>query len=103
MAVAPPGTGKTSGLIVPNLLKVPNSSFVLDIKPELEEPTSTCRRELLGNEVLIFNPFAINIKGEYVIDENGDEKENRHIDYKEHSMFFNPFAREQIQHLSNVF
>ena len=35
LIVAPPGRGKTSGIIIPNLLAVPNSSIVYDIKGEL--------------------------------------------------------------------
>lgn len=101
VVVAPPGAGKSAGVIIPNLLEVPNSCIVLDIKGENEEKTSKYRRDYLGNEILIFNPFAIDIKAEPILNEQGEIVEMREkVDYKEHSMFFNPFARECVENLS---
>ena len=58
LVVAAPGTGKTSGVIVPNLLTIKTSAIVLDIKGEIEALTSEYRRKVFKNEILILNPFG---------------------------------------------
>lgn len=101
LVVAPPGTGKTSGVIIPNLLSLPNSCVVLDIKGENEELTSDYRRKYFNNEILIFNPFGIKIRAKEVIDEEtGEVKEIREVDTSENTLFFNPFAYECVKDLN---
>lgn len=101
LVVAPPGTGKTSGVIIPNLLSLPNSCVVLDIKGENEELTSDYRRKYFNNEILIFNPFGIKIKAKEEIDsETGEIKEIREVDTSENTLFFNPFAYECVKDLN---
>lgn len=101
VVVAPPGAGKSAGVIIPNLLEVPNSCIVLDIKGENEEKTSAYREKYLNNEILIFNPFAIKIKAEPILNEQGEVVDmKKSVDFGEHSMFFNPFARECVENLS---
>lgn len=39
-----PGSGKTQGQVIPNLLRYPGSAFVLDVKGELFEATADARR-----------------------------------------------------------
>lgn len=58
LIVAPPGRGKTSGIIIPNLLAVPNSSIVYDIKGELYQKTAGYRQQKLENEIQLFQPFS---------------------------------------------
>ncbi len=40
LIVAPPGTGKTASIAIPNLLSLPQSCVVLDIKVELYQKTA---------------------------------------------------------------
>ncbi len=47
LVVAPPGTGKTSGIILPNLFTVPNSTLALDIKGELYAKSAGYRKNIL--------------------------------------------------------
>jgi len=54
---APTRSGKGVGIVIPNLLLFPDSVVVLDIKQENFELTSGFR-ELYGQEVHLFNPFA---------------------------------------------
>jgi len=68
--IAPPGTGKTAAIIIPNLLSCTNSMFINDVKCELWDLTSAARSKMgrvglfaptlnLGKEdSLCFNPFA---------------------------------------------
>nr|AKN36606.1 Type IV secretion system protein VirD4 [Vibrio splendidus]AKN40553.1 conjugal transfer protein (traG) [Enterovibrio norvegicus] len=68
--IAPPGTGKTAAIIVPNLLSCTNSMFINDVKLELWDLTSKQRGRMgkvglfaptlnLGKDKsLCFNPFA---------------------------------------------
>lgn len=58
LVVAPPGSGKTAGMIIPNLLSVPNSCLVLDIKGELYEKTAGYRQKYFNNEIQLFSPFS---------------------------------------------
>lgn len=57
---APSRSGKGVGIVVPNLLDFENSIVAQDIKLELYEMTSKYRREVLGQEVFLFNPFSKN-------------------------------------------
>ena len=58
LVVAPPGSGKTAGMIIPNLLSVSNSCLVLDIKGELYQKTAGYREKNFNNEVQLFSPFS---------------------------------------------
>jgi len=68
LIIAPSGTGKTAGFIIPTLLSIRNSVIVLDIKGELFSKTAKAREENLKQKVLVFglqgnlkfNPFAKN-------------------------------------------
>jgi len=55
---APTGSGKGTGLVIPNLLTYPGSMIVLDIKGENFHVTARRRREL-GNKVYILDPFLV--------------------------------------------
>lgn len=74
LVIAAPGTGKTSGIVIPNLLSIITSAIVLDIKGEVEELTSQYRKEVFKNEILIFNPYG-----------------------NDNNFYFNPFDKETIQ------
>lgn len=58
LVVASPGSGKTAGIIIPNLLSVPNSCIITDIKGELYEKTAGYRQQVLKNEIQLFSPFS---------------------------------------------
>lgn len=58
LIVAPPGKGKTSGIIIPNLLLVPNTTIVYDIKGELYQKTAGYRQKYFKNEIQVFSPFS---------------------------------------------
>ena len=69
LLMAPPGTGKSAGVIIPTLLTLQNSVVVHDPKGELYDATHEARLKL-GHQVMIFdidekdsikfNPFAPN-------------------------------------------
>lgn len=60
LSIAPTRTGKGRGLILPNLLHLPEHSvFVIDPKGENALGSVQYRRDGLGNDVIIFNPFRI--------------------------------------------
>ncbi len=56
--VAPPGAGKSAGVIIPNLLHLKTSCVVTDIKGELCDLTAGYRQKVLKNKIYIFNPFG---------------------------------------------
>ncbi|WP_416830679.1 type IV secretory system conjugative DNA transfer family protein, partial [Helicobacter ganmani] len=58
LVIASPGSGKTAGIIIPNLLVVPNSCIVFDIKGELYDKTAGFRQEVFKNEIQKFSPFS---------------------------------------------
>ncbi len=57
MLEAPTRAGKGVGVIIPNLLDWPGSLVVLDIKQENYDNTAGYRKEILGQQVLLFNPL----------------------------------------------
>lgn len=59
---APTRSGKGVGIVIPNLLHYAESVVVLDIKQENFNLTSAYRKEVLGQEVYLFNPFDENGK-----------------------------------------
>lgn len=75
--VAPPGAGKSASVMIPNLLSVPTSCIVTDIKGELCDLTAGYRQKVLKNEIYIFNPF-------------GDDN----------NVKFNPFNKHTIEKLN---
>ncbi|WP_373755458.1 type IV secretory system conjugative DNA transfer family protein [Neisseria sp.] len=58
LLAAPTRSGKGVGIVIPNLLHYQGSVVVLDIKQENFNLTSGYRKEQLGQEVYLFNPFA---------------------------------------------
>ena len=79
LVVAPPGTGKTASIALPNLFSIENSCVVLDIKGELFQKTTGYRQKHFKNEILRFSPFS---------DDN--------------TMFFNPFDNATIKDMNFV-
>lgn len=57
LVLAPPGTGKTAGMVIPNLLLCSNSMIVHDPKGELYDLTSKVRKNRLKHNVLLFDPM----------------------------------------------
>lgn len=51
-------SGKGASIVIPNLLEWQESLIVLDIKQECFNITSKFRKEVLKNEVFLFNPFS---------------------------------------------
>lgn len=74
LVIASPGTGKTSSIVIPNLLTIPCSAIVTDIKGELSEKTKNVREKVLKNKIFIFNPY-------------GDDN----------NLYFNPFDKEILK------
>ena len=58
LLAAPTRSGKGVGVVIPNCLAFSDSLVVLDIKEENFDLTSRCRKEILGNDVFLFSPFA---------------------------------------------
>ncbi len=58
LIIAPPGSGKTAAVAVPNLLNVPSSCVVLDIKGELFDLTADYRQQVLKNKIFVFDPLG---------------------------------------------
>lgn len=79
LVVAPPGTGKTASIALPNLFSINNSCVVLDIKGELFQKTAGYRQQKFNNEILRFSPFS---------DDN--------------TMFFNPFDKSVVESMNFV-
>jgi type IV secretion system protein VirD4 len=75
LILAPPGTGKTSGIIIPTLLTCKNSMVIHDPKGELYQLTSHARSKF--STVLLFDPRS------------------------EESVTFNVFAKELLPEDSN--
>ncbi|RLA77529.1 MAG: hypothetical protein DRG78_17235 [Epsilonproteobacteria bacterium] len=58
LILAPPGTGKTAGISVPNLLLFSSSAIVLDVKGELYKLTHWFRKTIFGSKIYKFNPAS---------------------------------------------
>ncbi|GAA8424857.1 type IV secretory system conjugative DNA transfer family protein [Helicobacter pylori] len=58
LIIAPPGSGKTAAVAVPNLLNVSSSCVVLDIKGELFDLTAGYRQQVLKNKIFVFDPLG---------------------------------------------
>jgi len=72
LVLAPPGTGKTSGVVIPTLLICKHSMIIHDPKGELYDITAKVRQDKLKQKVLLFDPV---------------NKETCH---------FNPFAKSML-------
>lgn len=59
LTCAPARQGKGINVVIPNLLHYPGSVVVTDPKGELAAVTSAHRRERMGHEVAVFNPWAL--------------------------------------------
>lgn len=59
LTVAPNGSGKGIGAVIPALLDYPGSTIVLDIKGENYAVTARYRREQLGHDVYLLDPFGV--------------------------------------------
>ena len=57
LVVAPPGSGKTTGIAAPTLLTYAGSVIVLDVKGELFDLAAR-QREKMGDRVFRFSPYA---------------------------------------------
>lgn len=55
---APTRSGKGVGIVIPNLMDWKESAVVQDIKQECFDFTSKYRKEVLGQDVFLFNPFS---------------------------------------------
>ncbi|GAA4344068.1 hypothetical protein GCM10023144_47470 [Pigmentiphaga soli] len=62
VTVAPTGSGKGIGAVIPNLLEYPGSCLVLDVKGENAAVTARARRAL-GQAVHVIDPFSVNGDG----------------------------------------
>lgn len=62
VTVAPTGSGKGIGAVIPNLLDYPGSALVLDVKGENAAVTARARRAL-GQAVHVVDPFTVNGDG----------------------------------------
>ena len=58
LTVAPTGTGKGVGAVIPNLLAYEGSAIVLDIKGENYAVTARARAEM-GQEICLIDPFGV--------------------------------------------
>lgn len=63
LVVAPTGSGKGRGIVLPNLLTWPHSAIVVDIKGEAALTTARHRRAL-GQRVVVLDPFKRVAQGE---------------------------------------
>jgi type IV secretion system protein VirD4 len=57
LTVAPPGSGKTAGLVIPTLLVYRGSLVVTDPKGTLTAMTARHRQEHLGHRIVVLNPW----------------------------------------------
>lgn len=58
IAIGPTGSGKTTGIVMPQIIEHSGPLVVLDIKGELYRETSAHRRRM-GQQVLRFDPFGL--------------------------------------------
>lgn len=59
MIFAPTGAGKKRNILAPTLLSATNSMIVLDVKGELARETAAHRRDVLGHDVHILDPWKL--------------------------------------------
>lgn len=63
LTIAPNGSGKGIGTVIPTLLEYPGSTIVLDVKGENYAVTARFRREQLGHDVYLLDPYGV-VQGE---------------------------------------
>ncbi|MEZ5817395.1 MAG: type IV secretory system conjugative DNA transfer family protein [Hyphomicrobiaceae bacterium] len=56
VSIAGSRAGKSSTVLIPNLLRYPGSSIVIDIKGELARATARARKQM-GQKVFVLDPF----------------------------------------------
>ncbi|MDP9119830.1 MAG: type IV secretory system conjugative DNA transfer family protein [Acidobacteriota bacterium] len=59
LTIAPTGSGKGIGTVIPNLLDYPGSLLCTDIKGENYAVTAAYRRDTLGHTVAVLDPFRL--------------------------------------------
>lgn len=59
LTVGPPGTGKSRGVAVWNLLQYPGSMLVTDPKGQLVKWSAAHRQKRLGQEIAVLDPFGL--------------------------------------------
>jgi type IV secretion system protein VirD4 len=59
LTISPPGGGKTTSSSIPILLTHDGPVFAFDIKGELWAVTARYRKEVLGREIVVIDPFAV--------------------------------------------
>ena len=59
LVFAPTGKGKSRGVVIPNLLNWPGPAVVIDVKGELSATTAAYRRDVLGQDVHILDPWCV--------------------------------------------
>jgi type IV secretion system protein VirD4 len=59
LTLAPTGSGKGIGAVLPNLLDYPGSVLCTDIKGEAHAVSARFRRDILGQQVAALDPFAL--------------------------------------------
>lgn len=64
LTIGPPGSGKGTAVVVPNLVANPETTVVIDVKGELAAMTARHRRERLGHDVVLINPFHQTLSAE---------------------------------------
>jgi len=64
LTIGPAGSGKGTCVVVPNLLLNPESMVVTDLKGELYAMTGRYRRDVLGHDVVVLNPFHATLSEE---------------------------------------
>jgi type IV secretory pathway TraG/TraD family ATPase VirD4 len=60
LTIAPPGAGKGTSIVIPNLLTYAGSTIITDPKGELFAITARHRREKLGHKIIVLCPWAKN-------------------------------------------
>lgn len=72
MTIAPAGAGKGTSIVVPNLLTYRGSMVVTDPKGELCAMTARHRRDVLGQRVVVLNPWREKLSRELELDLGDD-------------------------------
>ena len=57
ITIGPPGSGKSAGLVVPNVADLPRSMLIIDPKGEIAAITAKARARL--GKVIVLNPFGV--------------------------------------------
>jgi type IV secretion system protein VirD4 len=57
--IAPTNAGKGVSLVIPTLLKCPESTVVFDLKGEMYQATAAYRKKEFGHKIIILDPFKM--------------------------------------------